>query len=371
MYMINGDFLYILKWFLTFFTVSVTFFPLTIYLFSSFKDSGYIFSKIIGSIILSYVIFVAGLLHIFKFSTLSIYLILIILAFINYSFAKYKKINILSEIRQNKKIFLIEEVLFLGTLTIWSFVRGYMPDINGLEKFMDFGFLNSILRADYFPPKDMWYTPYPINYYYFGHLITAVYTKISNIPSNISYNLMLATLFALTFTTSFSIGLNFLEFGKRSIKPIIAGFLSSFLVSLAGNLTTIYAFFKPYLPQDSPVPFWTLNFLPFNFPNDYWYPNATRFIPYTIHEFPIYSFVVSDLHGHVLDIPVVLLSIAYLFSILKRKFIGFYELLFFSFLLSVMYMTNAWDGLIYLLLFSLVISYLYLYKKGGKVNFFS
>ena len=82
---------------------------------------------------------------------------------------------------------------------------------------------------------------------------------------------------------------------------------------MAEILTTIYTFFKAY-PNDHPVPFWKLSFLPFSFPNGYWYPNATRFIPFTIHEFPIYSFVVSDLHGHVLDIPIVLLTIATIFS---------------------------------------------------------
>ena len=86
-----------------------------------------------------------------------------------------------------------------------------MPDIHGLEKFMDFGFLNSILRSDYFPPKDMWYTPLTINYYFFGHLATAVLTKLSFLPSFITFNLMIATLFTLTFSAAFSIGVNLFE----------------------------------------------------------------------------------------------------------------------------------------------------------------
>ena len=58
---------------------------------------------------------------------------------------------------------------------------------------------------------------------------------------------------------------------------------------------------------------------PLTFPNSYWYPNATRFIYHTIHEFPIYSWTVADLHGHVLDIPFVLLTIAFLFSLLLMQ----------------------------------------------------
>jgi uncharacterized membrane protein len=257
-------------------------------------------------------------------------------------------------------------LVFLVTLFFWAFVRSNNPDIHGLEKFMDFGFLNSILRADYFPPKDMWHTPLPINYYYFGHLITAVITKMTSIPSFISYNLMLATLFALTFTASLSLGMNLFNKVKYSLKSSFSGLLSAVLVSLAGNLTTIYAFFKAYVPADKPVPFSQLPFLPFSFPNNYWYPNATRFIPYTIHEFPVYSFVVSDLHGHVLDILFVLLSISVIFTFFNNKKITFLNLLFLSFIFSIMYMTNAWDGLIYLLLGLLTLIIFNFYRLGKK-----
>ncbi|MDP4181581.1 MAG: DUF2298 domain-containing protein, partial [Bacillota bacterium] len=73
-----------------------------------------------------------------------------------------------------------------------------------------------------------------------------------------------------------------------------------------------------------------------------------------IHEFPLYSFVVSDLHGHVLDIPIVLLTIALLFSQFLEQAFNKRYLIFISFLLAVMYMTNAWDGIIYFLLYASV-----------------
>jgi len=163
---------------------------------------------------------------------------------------------------------------------------------------MDFGFLNSILRSNYFPPKDMWYTPLSINYYFFGHLITAVLTKLSFLPSFITYNLMLATLFTLTFTASFSIGINLFEKANLSIKAIIAGLVSAFLVSFGGNLTTIYAFFKPYVPADKPVPFGNFLFNHLISPI-VMVSQCNQIYYHTIHEFPIYSFCCSDLHGHV------------------------------------------------------------------------
>jgi uncharacterized membrane protein len=284
-----------------------------------------------------------------------------------------KNENIFKTIKDKWKIFIFEEVIFLACIFFWAYVRSFSPDIHGLEKYMDFGFVNSILRADYFPPKDMWFTPFFINYYYFGHLMTAVLTKLSNLPSTLTFNLMLSTIFAFCFTQSFSIAANLFSFFSEkikffNIKRTVAGLISAMLVTLGGNLHILYGFFKAY-PNESPVPIWQLPFLPFSFPNAYWYPNATRFIHNTIHEFPIYSWVVSDLHGHVLDIPYVLLIIAILLSFMleanaKWKMLASLrswengKLLLIGFLLAVMYMTNAWDAAIYLLLTSFVILYL-------------
>jgi uncharacterized membrane protein len=356
------DIIYVLKWFTFFLLVSAAFLPLTLSLFDNFKDKGYIFSKIIGLSFITYFVFLFGTLTILKFTEITVYFSLFFFFAANYLYLLWKKQNILTLVKSHIKIFLFEELLFLGGLIFWSYVRGNFPEIHGLEKYMDFGFINSALRSDYFPVKDMWYTPFSVNYYYFGHLVTAVFTKLTSIPSNITYNLMLATLFGFTITASLSIVVNLLNNVKFTLKTSIGGLISAVFISLGGNLTTIYTFFKAY-PNEHPVPFWKLAFLPFTFPNSFWYPNATRFIPFTIHEFPIYSFVVSDLHGHVLDIPFVLLAIALIFSYMNKAKITLFHLLLYSFLLAVMYMTNAWDGVIYFLLGIAFLSFINFYKE--------
>ncbi|MEK7573397.1 MAG: DUF2298 domain-containing protein [Patescibacteria group bacterium] len=370
-------FLIFFQWWLVIFLIGIVFLPLTFKLLGNFFDKGYLFSKIIGIVIISYAVFLLGLSHIAPFSPLTIFGVILISLGVNLLIFRYNFIKI---IKKNWAIFVFEEIIFLLGIIAWAFVKSHAPDIHGLEKFMDFGFINSILRSDYFPPKDMWFTPLSINYYYFGHLMTAVVTRISFISSAIAYNLMLATLFSFTFSLSFSIGANLiymlksqmpnhklqinsknkkfklLDLGNLNLfrtwnfgfEILIGGFLTGFLVSLSGNLQTIYAFFKNFSPEN-PLPFWRLVFSFTTFPNSYWYPNATRFIHNTIHEFPSYSFVVSDLHGHVLDIPIVLLVLAIFLNGFKNitKNLNFKLLIFVSFLLAVMYMTNAWDGLIY------------------------
>lgn len=359
-----------LYWWTLIFLIGIIFLPLTSRFFSNFLDRGYIFSKIIGISILSYSIFLLGISHISAFTQINSIIIISLFFVINLIiFIKEKNRK---KIFNNLPLLIFEEMLFLAGLIFWARVRAAEPNIHGLEKFMDFGFINSILRADYFPPKDMWFTPLTINYYYFGHLTTAVLTKISGISSSITFNLMMSTDFALCLVGSFSLGINLVQkiFKKSKLKIITSGILTAFLVTLSGNLHTIYTFFKEYNPENM-APIWNLPFQPFSFPNSYWYPNATRFIFHTIHEFPIYSWVVADLHGHVLDIPVVLLTLALFFSLfidrLKKKKL-LLNLFFVGFLLSIMYMTNAWDGIIYFLLALMLVAFFFLETRNWREN---
>jgi len=369
-----SDIFIVIKWWIMLFAIGIAFLPLTSLIFSNFFDKGYIFSKIIGIAFISYAVFILGFLKILPFETQKVFLIAGIFILINI-FIK-KKIPLSNiKIKSLLPIFILEECIFIAILLFWSFIHAHQPEIHGLEKYMDFGFINSILGAGYFPPKDMWLTPFYINYYYFGHLTVAVLTKLSLLPSSITFNLMLATIAAISFTGAFSIGANlvraFLATAESQKKrktqkfsaskafsvSVSAGFLSGLIITFAGNLHTIYLFFKPY-ENENPVPFWQLIFSPDTFPNSYWYPNATRFIHNTIHEFPIYSSVVSDLHGHYLDVPFVLLTIAILLSIFLRpklSTLNFQLSTLLAFLLAIMYMANAWDGIIYFLLTAIVI----------------
>lgn len=374
-----SDLLVILQWWLTLFFLGLLFLPLTQLIFSSFWDKGYLFSKVLAMSIISYAVFLIGTLKILPFSHPTLYFVVVVALGINLLLIKQTRSFI------TKKLlifFLAEELMFFCLLFLWAWVRSFQPDIQGLEKYMDFGFVNSIVRSTYFPPKDMWFPPFSINYYYFGHLITAVLTKLSLLPSAQTYNLMIATLFAYTFSLSFSIvsnmiffffqknGHSFLSF-RQKIVVIKSGLLAGFLVALAGNIHTIYTFFTNY-NTTTPTPFWqqpfsflslsdflTKNILTLTYPNAYWYPNATRFIFNTIHEFPLYSFVVSDLHGHVLSIPIVLTIMAVLLSLLvaNKPRIYFFVVLL-SFLTAVAFMSNASDGPIYLFLSILIILYL-------------
>jgi len=209
-----SDIISIFQWWLLLFVMGILFYPVSSRLFSVFSDKGYIFSKILSISVATYITFVLGTIGIIRFASIPTPLFALILLgtliFLQAVFLKTFSLRAAWRKEPPSVLLLIvfEELLFGGALFLWSYIRSFQPDINGLEKLMDYGFINSILRSDAFPPKDMWFTPFSINYYYFGHLLTAVLTKLAAIPSEITYNLMIASLFALTMCSSFSIGYN-------------------------------------------------------------------------------------------------------------------------------------------------------------------
>lgn len=92
------------------------------------------------------------------------------------------------------------------------------------------------------------------------------------------------------------------------------GLLRGGAVSLAGNMHyVIYGCIRQWLGLNESA---------------YWFPSSTRYIGYdplvendrTIHEFPSYSFVLGDLHAHVVNVMFVLLVLG-LFIFLREKYL--------------------------------------------------
>jgi uncharacterized membrane protein len=300
--MFLADFKYIVFWWLTINIFALSFLPLTFSIFPKFFDRGYIFSKILSLSIVTYIIFCLSIVKLLPFTNTSIIGVLIFINLINYYslFIKNKWKEFVKIFKSIFKFILLEELLFFTLLVLWSVVRSYAPDIEGLEKYMDWGFINSAMRAEFLPPADMWYAGQSINYYYFGHLIFALLTKISSIPSSITYNLSIATLCGLVFTSGFSLVANL---AKNNKSFLLAGLFSALLLTFGGNLHPIYKILKiNYLANNN---HFDLNISAIQkAAESYWYPDATRFIGFdpdinnkTIHEFPLYSFLKLTRNG--------------------------------------------------------------------------
>jgi len=378
--MFFSDFRFVVLWWLNYLIIGFTALPLTFYFFNKFWDKGYIFSKTIGLVLISFLVLVLGIFKVVPFTIVSV--IVIGLGIFGLGMRLLQTSPLLVPFKKSLKthfhIFLFEEVTFFLILTIWSFIRGYAPDIEGLEKFMDWGFVNSALRSKFMPPTDMWFASEPINYYYFGHLETAVLAKLSGIDSAIVYNLAIASACAITFSHSFSLAANMVVLTLKKVNVrlvILGGLFSALVLTFGGNLHPLYKIGSNIIKNEGRLVISQATITKAS--ESYWYPDATRFIGFdpdtqdkTIHEFPLYSFVVADLHGHMNDIPNVLLFLAVLLSIfIATPITGVSWLLIISssLLLSVAFMTNAWDFAVYGLVFGVFSFFAFLRQnKFGK-----
>ncbi|TEU01766.1 hypothetical protein E3I18_02240, partial [Candidatus Woesebacteria bacterium] len=258
------DLSYLAIWWLTFFVFGLVSLPVVFILFRNFTDSGYGFTKTIGSLAITYLAFIGAVLHLVPLTRICLFLWLLVFLGLNIVIFLKNKKRILNLITKNSKVLVLQEILFTIGLMFWSTIRGFQPDIRGLEKFMDFGFINSILKSKFLPPPDMWFAGKPINYYWFGHFWTAVITKISGIPSHITYNLMIATILGLMLISTVSIVSTLFKNISRKIsvkKALLVGLISAILLSFGGNFHTPTYVLKNGIQK-------------------YWYPDATRFIGY-------------------------------------------------------------------------------------------
>ena len=351
---ISGDTLVqLLQWWGVLFGIGVLFLPLCTRLFNSFFDRGYAFSKVMGMVAAVYSTWLAVSLGITKFSQPACVAAVIFLALAGVVAThnmEYRKV-----VHDNLKIMLVEEAIFLGALIFWGFIRTLHPEIHGVEKFMDYGFMTAILNSAHLPPPDPWFSGFTINYYYFGHFLFAWLTRLSGVYPPVAYNLSIATLFAFSFSLVYSIAANMVYLRKDCTRSAqhTAGFISAMLFTLGGNLfIAVYGFLLPL--------FKVLGIYHGRVSSSY--VNATRFIGYfppssdkLITEFPSYSFVVADLHAHVMSIPLVLTILGLSLACIEGAFakrggtsigrvFSCHAITFFwmALLLAAASMTNAW-----------------------------
>ena len=363
----GADFGKVMIWWGTILALGIIVMPLTYQMFHGFHDLGWAFSKGIGIAISAWFMWVFASIKVLKFSRVSCIIICIIILGLNVLLyfltlkKKGKKINISLS---NVNSMLVVEILFLGMFIFWCYLRAFKPEAYGTEKFMDFGFMKIMERSDYMPPQDLWLSGVDLNYYYVGQFVGTFLSKLSGINVDYGYNLMLMTIAALAFTMVYSLVRTcFAELTFEKIKnsrpiSVVAGIVSGSSVVFAGNVHyLIYGVLRPKLQEFTGAEV-----------TSYWFPDATRYIGYntdvpdkTIHEFPSYSFILGDLHAHVINIIFVLTVLGILYSwlmyrkdliknnkgysLVKEVFAP--QILVLGFFIGFFHTTNFWDYPIY------------------------
>jgi len=326
---------YFLMWYLLFFVFGVIGLPITSMVFKNWQDKGYAFSKYIGLFVVGMFWWLLSSIKILPFTPV-VGLVLILIAFAGSLYWLYRtKFKI-------TKYMLVEEAIFLLLLTVWTLIRSTNPRAEGTEKMMNLAFMNSINRTEYFPPMDMWMSQSGnINYYYLGHYFFVLVGKVGSIAMSYVYNYALVTIIAQTFIGLFSIFIELFRKGKEWIKLTFAIFGATW-ICFAGNLHLAYTWFAAYFQGKEFT---------------YFFPDSTRIIEYTINEYPAYSIVLGDVHGHYIALPFLVIVLALGMVALKKK-IGTKSKLKFNMIISplivALYGINSWDMITAVFVFTLI-----------------
>lgn len=333
----SDEFGIFLNWWFVVFMLGAVFMPFSFLLFNKFSDLGWLFSKVIGIAVTGWLVWYISSLKILKFTRGNCILIIGICVVANVCIIVFNKNKFASKVSANSIAHIIfAEAVFLAFFVFWLYLRGFNPKAYGTtEKLMDLGIMQTILRSDYMPPQDMWLAGKDLNYYYVGQFMASYLSRVCNCGAEYGYNFMLMMLaafgFALPASLIFNVSMTYIQY--RNIKSpavtevfsVLAAAIAGTAVSMTGNMH--YVIFAKIVP-------WIRTILGldklaeasgYSFPN-YWFPDATRYIGYnpettdkTIHEFPLYSFVLGDLHAHVINIMFVLTVVAILYAFLLGK----------------------------------------------------
>ncbi|MGE0520908.1 MAG: DUF2298 domain-containing protein, partial [Candidatus Binatia bacterium] len=173
----------VLVWWLMLQALAVLALPLTFPLFSRANAHGYPFGRLVGLIAVSYVAWLLGFVMPYG-TALAVALAVLIAASGALAFAQRAAIAAWLRGGGWAQVVRADALWTIGFL-FFVFQRWLAPDIFGAEKYMDFAFINSLVRADAMPPRDPWMSGETINYYYFGYLIFANLMRLAPLPETV------------------------------------------------------------------------------------------------------------------------------------------------------------------------------------------
>ncbi|HUF38056.1 MAG TPA: DUF2298 domain-containing protein [Anaerolineales bacterium] len=325
-------------WYLALTGLGLAAFPLCFALLPGLADRGYAFSRILGLLVWGYFYWMGGSLGLLPNNFGALVFTFAALAGASaFAAARIDRADLVAWWHRSKGTVFVVEALFLAAFAGWTVIRAMNPEITATEKPMELAFLNAILRSPSFPPNDPWLSGYAISYYYFGFILVGMLAMLTGTTAGVAFNLGIAAVFALAAVGAYGVVANLLaRTDERSSGRLLGLFGPLFVLlvsNLAGFLDMLHArgfFWTRNEGGELVSPFWRwvdmkdlvnppvepFGWIPERF---LWWWRASRVINDTgftggqqevIDEFPFFSFLLADLHPHVLAIPFVLLAVA-------------------------------------------------------------
>jgi len=336
-------------WWLAIAALGLMTYAITFSLFHALSDRGYIFGKTLGVLLLAYLAWLLASLHLLAFSRFSLLFIVALMVLCAVFMFAWQRQKIALFLRQHWRLVLLEETIFTLAFLLFVGIRFLNPDVwnifIGGEKPMELAFLHAVVRSSYMPPYDPWFSGGSINYYYYGYVIVGALIKLTSIVPTTAFNLAIPTLFALTFTGVVSLVYSL-------TRRLAVALLGGYFAALIGNFDGFVQLKAQVMAALAhiPVPMF-----------DYW--RSSRIIPFTINEFPFWSFLFADLHPHVIDLPIAVLMLGIVAALLlpggeesitgpakRRRTFCLYLLA--AFVFGTIACVNTWDMPVYAVLFA-------------------
>jgi len=345
----------LLIWYGFLFLLGLVAYPIARLALPGLKHYAYPLGRIIGIVLLAWLAWMGGSLGI-PYTRVNISVAFALVAVAGVGLWMKRRHQFRDEWNADRRFFVTVEALFLVFFLIDLLIRLGNSDMwhpaKGGERPMDFSYFNAVLKSTSFPPYDPWYAGGYINYYYYGFVLAGTPVKLLGIVPSIAYNFILPTWFAMLAIGAFTVGWNLVESYRLKVESdqpstfnlqLVTGIAASFLIVILGNLGTIRLVFHGFqriaapggiVPVDANIFqkwFWALQGvfhsfggaqLPIGRGDWYWHPS--RVIPAPgdvepITEFPLFTFLYSDMHAHMLVMPITLFIIAWAVSVIKSR----------------------------------------------------
>ena len=314
-----------LTWLIAIELIGIVALPIVYYLTPWLPDRGYSLAKPIALLLVFYPLWLLASTPLIPNATPVIWLILVALIAVSvWLFRRYRS-EIVSFYRQRQDALIIMEAIFIIVFSIWVLLKIYDPGINHTEQPMDFAFLNASASSQHFPPQDPWLAGESVSYYYLGYLIFGGISRLADVSTSVGYNLALATVAGMAATVIFGLAYNLVRLaGGRLGSALVTGLAALILLLGIANLVSGLELVRA--GGGGTPGFWEwVDIKGLDSPQQssewhpdesgWWWWRATRVIDtvedgsskdYTITEFPFFSFLLGDLHPHVMSLPFVL-----------------------------------------------------------------
>ncbi len=316
----------VILWLLTIELLGLLALPILFTLTPRLPDRGYSLAKPAGLLLAFYPLWLLASSPVIPNTIPILLLVLLGLALASGLVAWRLRAGLRGFFQREWRAVLLAELVFLGVFALWAVIKSHDAAINHTEQPMDFAFLNATVISPHFPPQDPWLSGHTVSYYYFGYLIFGGLTRLAGLSTAVGYNLALVLVAALAAVGIFGLVMNIVRLVGGNLRAAaVSGVLGVFLLLGIANLTSGLELIRaggggsPELWQwvdikdlDGPLKSSTW------YPSEpgWWWWRATRVIDtvqdgrsldYTITEFPFFSFLLGDLHPHVMSLPFVLM----------------------------------------------------------------